>query len=292
MRALMPETTPETGVRSRRRGGLSPVPALVREHDHDRFQTALFAPVAQREALFALYAFNYEIARIREAVREEMLGRIRLQWWREAIEAAYSGQKPRRHETVEALTKAIACYNLSHGDFEQLLESRENDLAASPPPTLAALEDYCDGSSARLVDLAAQILGAREAAEAVRGVGIAYGLTGLLRAMPFQAAMGRSYIPDEFAVSPADYRNHRASSELRAATAAIADAAGRHLHAARAGRDSVPRGALAAFLPAIIASHYLVRLTRAGFDPFDPALAAPDPLQSWRLLAASLRGRF
>src|SRR5665213_2932433 len=69
---------------SRKAGGLSPIGALVREHDRDRFQTALFAPAGDREALFALYAFNYEIARVRESVREPMLGQIRLQWWREA----------------------------------------------------------------------------------------------------------------------------------------------------------------------------------------------------------------
>ena len=74
-------------------GGLSPLAALVRRHDRDRFQTALFAPAARREALFALYAFNYEIARVRESVREPMLGQIRLQWWREAIDAAFAGER-------------------------------------------------------------------------------------------------------------------------------------------------------------------------------------------------------
>src|ERR671936_425398 len=76
---------------------LSPVAALVRRHDRDRFQTALFAPAARREALFALYAFNYEIARVRERVREPILGRIRLEWWRETIAAAYEGGPVRRH---------------------------------------------------------------------------------------------------------------------------------------------------------------------------------------------------
>jgi len=42
----------------------------VRRHDRDRFQTVLFAPAARREALFALYAFNYEIARVRERISE------------------------------------------------------------------------------------------------------------------------------------------------------------------------------------------------------------------------------
>src|SRR5580692_2883864 len=100
---------------------LSPVAALVRQHDRDRFQTALFAPVADREALFSLYAFNYEIARVRESVREPMLGQIRLQWWREAIEAAYAGAAPRRHEVVEPLTATIRERGLSRAHFERLI---------------------------------------------------------------------------------------------------------------------------------------------------------------------------
>src|ERR1041385_2992054 len=69
-------------------GGRSPLAALCRRHDRDRYQTALFAPADRREALFALYAFNYEIARVREIVSEPMLGQIRLQWWREVTAAA------------------------------------------------------------------------------------------------------------------------------------------------------------------------------------------------------------
>ena len=53
---------------------LSPLAADLRRHDRDRYQTALFAPADRRVALFALYEFNYEIARIREIIREPMMG--------------------------------------------------------------------------------------------------------------------------------------------------------------------------------------------------------------------------
>src|SRR5580693_1054861 len=96
---------------------LSPIAALVRRHDRDRFQTVLFAPAGRRETLFALYAFNYEIARVRESVREPMLGQIRLQWWREAIDAAYGEARPRNHEVVEAATRAIRSGGLSRALF-------------------------------------------------------------------------------------------------------------------------------------------------------------------------------
>jgi phytoene synthase len=273
---------------------LSPVAALVRQHDRDRFQTALFAPGSRREGLFALYAFNYEIARIREAVREEMLGRIRLQWWREAVEAAYAGRAPRRHETVEALTEAINRYDLTQAHFERLIAAREDDLAGTPPSTVAALEEYCEASSGRLVVLAAEVLGCRGevAARVARAVGIAYGLAGLLRAMPYHAATGRSYLPEEFFVDAADYRGLRASPKLCEAVTVLKEAADRHLALARADRGAIPHSARAAFLPAAIATRYLEKLKRAAYDPFHPSLSMGDPLQSWRLLAASLRNRF
>jgi hypothetical protein len=45
-------------------------------------------------------------------------------------------------------------------------------------------------------------------------------------------------------------------------------------------------------LPATVAQGALIRLKRAGYDPFDASLATPDPLQSWRLAAAALLNRF
>ena len=329
--------------------GLSPVGALLRRHDRDRYQTALFAPAARREALFVLYAFNYEIARVRESVTEPMLGQIRLQWWRETLDAAYAGAAPRAHEVATPLTAAIREFGLSRPPFDRLIDARERDLADAPPATLAALEDYAEATSAGLVRLALEILGIRDAAapggghlagnthyltfprfapsltlprlapsltlprlapsltlprlrgregwgSAAAHVGIAYALAGLLRAMPFHARAGRSYIPPELAagsgLDPRDYAAGRGSDAMRSVAAEIATAAAGHLVVARRHRAEVPRAALPALLPAIVAERTLVRLQRAGHNPFDPRVAAPDPLQSWRLAAAALRRRF
>ena len=51
----------------------------LRRHDPDRYVAALYAPADRRDDLIALHAFNAEIARIRDQVREPMLGEIRLQ---------------------------------------------------------------------------------------------------------------------------------------------------------------------------------------------------------------------
>jgi len=284
--------------RSGRSEGLSPAATLVRSHDRDRFQTALFAPAAHREALFALYAFNYEIARVRESVREGMLGQIRLQWWREAIDSAYSGGPVRRHEIVEAITMAIRERNLSRTPFDTLIDARERDLDDEPPATLAALEGYAAGTSATLIHLALEVLGAATPAslEAAQHVGIAYALSGLIRAMPVHALAGRcSFIPAtlaaEVGLDPRDYAASRATPALRQAVEVIAGAARGHLTAARELRHDVPAAALPALLPGRIADNALRRLERAEFDPF-PGAALTDPLQSWRLSWAALRRRF
>jgi phytoene synthase len=269
----------------------------VREHDRDRFQTALFAPADRREALFALYAFNYEIARVRESVREPMLGRIRLQWWREAIAAAYAGAAPRRHEVVEPLTAAIRARALSREHFERLIDTRERDLGDAPPATLAALEDYAEGTSAPLIELALQALDAATlpAEAAATEIGVAYALTGLIRAMPVHARIGRLVIPDdvmaEAGLDPADYAALRATPALRRAVEMMARTASRRLAAARAMRGELPKAAVPALLPARIAATALRRLERAGFDPFSGA-GESDPLQSWRLVFAALTRRF
>jgi len=277
---------------------LSPAGELVRRHDRDRFMTALFAPAARREDLFALYAFNYEIARVRETVSEPMLGRIRLQWWRECIEAAYQGGPVRRHVVAEAVTAAIRSRGLSRGPFDRLIDTRERDLDESPFPTLGSLRDYAAGTSAALIELAVEALaaGSGTANEAAREVGVGYALAGLLRAVPFHARLGRCYIPADIAAHAGldlrDYAAARASAPLRAAVAEIAAAASDCLRRARDLRARVPRAAVPALLPAIIAARALDRLRRARYDPFDPALATGDPLQSWRLAAAALLGRF
>jgi NADH dehydrogenase [ubiquinone] 1 alpha subcomplex assembly factor 6 len=278
--------------------GMSTVAALVRRHDRDRYQTALFAPAEKREALFALYAFNYEIARVRESVREPMLGQIRLQWWREAVDTAFAGGAPRPHEVVEPLTAAIRTYHLSRAPFDRLIDARERDLDDAPPATLAALEEYAEGTSAVLIDLALEMLDTATSAtrDAARRVGIAYAFIGLLRAIPIHARTGRLWIPEDIAATAgldrADYSALRATPALRRTVETLADSAAQHLAIARAAKHNIARAALPALLPARIADRSLRRLARAGFDPFAPELARADPLQAWRLTAAVLAGRF
>ncbi len=173
---------------TRRRRRFPPLAAEVRRHDRDRFVTALFAPAERREALLALYAFNSEVARTREAISEVLLGEIRLQWWRDALDKLYAGTTL-AHPVVEGLGVAVGAHSLSRALFDRLIDARGADLSNGPLASLAEMEDYADGTSATLLTLALETLDARGdgVTHVARHAGVGWGLVGLLRAVPFHA---------------------------------------------------------------------------------------------------------
>jgi 15-cis-phytoene synthase len=105
--------------------------ALVRAQDKDRFLASLFAPAARRNYLFALYAFNLEVARIGALVREPMAGAIRLQWWREAL----SGERPGEaaaSPVAASLNVALAAATVDRAPLLDLIELRRAELFGEP----------------------------------------------------------------------------------------------------------------------------------------------------------------
>ncbi|PWR24840.1 phytoene/squalene synthase family protein [Zavarzinia aquatilis] len=269
--------------------------AFVRAHDPDRFLTALFAPPERREALFALYAFNFEVARVREIVSDAMIGQIRLQWWRDALTEIAEGRSPRAHEVVTPLAEAIRTHDLPLATFERLIDARELDLDDQPPPSLASLSTYLDGASGALIELALGVLGTGAAGrQAAHAAGIGYGLTGLLRALPFHAGANRIYLPADLTarhgVETDEIAAGKSGLPLRALVAELAGHAAEHLKAARLAARDLPKTAVPALLPVVVAEGWLKALDRAGHDPF--ALPAERGLpQVLRVGLAGWRGR-
>jgi len=253
---------------------LSHAAALVRAADRERFVTALFAPPDRREALMTLLAFNIETGRVRDQVREPLAGLMRLAWWEEGLAG---GQD---HPLLDPLARLIED-GLPRGLFAALIEARRRDLDPEPLADLDALEARAraiDGGLGRL--MAAALGGEPDEAAAAEAAGIAWGLVGGLRALPFELAKGRATLPRALCVAegfaPEDLLAGRVSPERLAAVAlAIGARAATHLERARAAR--VARSCLAALLPAVPAAGHLARLRRAGGDPFSPMLAVARP---------------
>jgi phytoene synthase len=172
------------------------VSRIAREGDPDRALAALFAPRDTRADLFALIAFNVELARIAEQVSEPGLGAIRLQWWREAVDRAAKGEAT-GHPVVDALGATLARRKLSPGRIEALIDARRFDVATKIMPDWNALEAYLKDTAGALFALGAESLGARGPSlePASSQAGLAYGLTGLMRALPVHATSSRVYLP-------------------------------------------------------------------------------------------------
>jgi phytoene synthase len=267
----------------------------IRRLDPDRYLTALFASGARRDALFALYAFNLEVARTREMVREPMMGLMRLQWWRDAIDEIYAG-RARRHQVAEPLAEAIRGFGLAREPFDRLLDARERDVDPAAPRDMQQLLDYAEGTSATLVRLALQVLGgADRAQDAAREAGIAWALIGLLRAVPFHARAKRLYLPEDVierhGVTTGALFELRGSPPLSAAVEEVAEAALRHVEAARKASRRLPRRVLPALLPVSLAALYLARMRQARYDVFDRRVQEAPPGRIWRLAGHMLIGR-
>src|ERR1700691_1545111 len=114
---------------------------LVRAGDRDRYVAALFAPAEQRGALHALYAFNAEVARVREVAREALPGEIRLQWWSDVLRGERSGEAGANPVSL-ALLATIERYKLDSTKLIDLVEARRVDLYDEPIPSIADLEAY------------------------------------------------------------------------------------------------------------------------------------------------------
>ena len=277
---------------------LSHVGVLARAADYDRYLSAVFAPAARREALFALIAFNHEIARIPEAVSEPMLGRIRLQWWREVLDAVYAGEPARRHEVAVPLAEAIRSCALDRAPFDALLDAREVDLEGEGPADLAALERYAAATGGSLTELMVRACGADSgpALEAGRQVGTAWALIGTLRAAPHAAAQGRVTLPADLltkaGIAAEDVRAGRGFDRFAAIAERVAGRATDLLAAARQVRRAVPRQCRSVLLIARLADLYRARLQHAASDPRDPRVACGPLRKQAAMLFGALTGRY
>ena len=170
---------------------------LVRTHDPDRFLISLFYPPELRANLWALYAFNYEIAKTREIVTDTHIGLIRLQWWRDALAKFYEKNEVLNHGIMTELSRTIWRHNLPRELLDHLIYAREFDLEDRQPGSLEGLCNYADYTHTPLLRLSVIVAGENPDHPALQPVAMAYALAGIIRAVPFHMAQGRCYLPED-----------------------------------------------------------------------------------------------
>ncbi|WOJ89285.1 phytoene/squalene synthase family protein [Methylocapsa polymorpha] len=268
---------------------------LLRRDDPDRWLASLFAPEQKRRHIHALYAFSLEIARAREIVSEPLLGEIRFQWWRDALETPTRmdvGANP----VAAALFDTIERFSLPKQALLELIDARLFDLYDDPMETVEQLEAYARATSSSLFRLVPLILDPDEPADGLGAAehgGIAYALTGVLRALPWHSARGQAYVPlDILQKHGADRTDLAAGQSSPGALAALADLRGlarRHLDIFAERIPGLPDASRAGFLVLSLCEPYLSQMEKRGYDPFKTVVALPQWRRQWILWRASKR---
>jgi phytoene synthase len=272
------------------------VSSLLKTRDPDRYWTVLFAPRQAQASLFALYAFHSELEHISRLISEPMVGQIRLQWWRDAIELAAPGAKT-GNPVADALADAILTHHLPKSSLQRLVDARLPEIYRDPPADIQALRTTLKETTGTVFELAAAILGfsGETISKASAHAGVAEGLTRILLTLPMQASRQSLLIPPSYLESRAvDLRavyRGKSSAALKAALADLRGAAAKALHAARVELTEVHGDALPGFLPLAVVKPYLKAMAAPDYNPLQ-AVATVNPLRRfWRIWRASRRGR-
>jgi NADH dehydrogenase [ubiquinone] 1 alpha subcomplex assembly factor 6 len=276
---------------------LSPAPTLsycadlVRDQAPGRYLATLFAPAGIRPALFGLYAFDHEIAKVRQVVSEPMAGLIRFQWWRDALDGIAAGRPAPAHPVAQALQDAWQRLAAARPRLDAAIDARERELEQAAPETLAALEQHLAATSSGPVLTALELLGVRDqpARDAGVEVGLAIGLADLLREIDVDKARAL-FLPEDLLgrhdIAPAAVREAGSPDTFAPAIRDLADRARAHLRQARRMRRRVPSQALPALLPGVLVGHQLrsLRSLGAAARPHGRSGLAPLWLLGYRVL--------
>jgi phytoene synthase len=256
----------------------------LRANDRDRYFATLVLPAPARDAVTALYAFNADVASIRDRAREAAAGEIRLQWWIDALTGEGHGAV-RQNPLADALFDAVAEYGLPMPAILRMIEARRFDLYDDPMPDMPTFEGYAGETASALYQLTAMILNAGrpvEPGDAAGHLGVAHALTGHLRAFGYNASKGRIILPrDVFTtcgVTEAEIRAGKASENLSVALTRFADLTSQHLDKADGAINALPKALRPAFAPRAVLRAQLRALDLDA--PFQP----PRDIADWRKL--------
>ena len=259
----------------------------LRKADADRYFATLVLPVDRREGVAALYAFNAEIAAIRERVSNPAAGEIRLQWWNDALSGEEHGAV-RQNPVADALLGTIAQYQLPVGTLQRLLGARRFDLYDDPMPDVPTFEGYAGETASTLYQLAAMIVnggGQVPSGDAAGHLGVAQAMIGHLRAFGYHASQSRIMLPwSIFAangVRESEIFSGVESEGLHEALGQISELAGEHLEKAELAIGAVPAHLRAVFAPVSLLRSQLDAYQSRGTSPY----AAPPLEADWRKIA-------
>lgn len=249
----------------------------ARGHEPDRYLAALLAPSHLRADLIAVAAFSAELWRVRDRVRDPMIGELRLQWWRDALHTLARGERT-ANPVADALGVAMRRHGLSADLLEMPIEARSRELQEDTDGDMGAVVD----AEVALFQAALLVLGlpaTPDSGAACADAGAAYAIARQI-AVALARQPNTAHDPAQAWAGPGEVMT------------SMRDRAYEALAAARQRVTALDRGALVAFLPLAMVEPYLRVLERRNaawsthFAPITPLSRA------WRIWRAKRRRRF
>jgi phytoene synthase len=272
--------------------------ATLRNTDFDRYLACLLMPEDKRGPIAALYAFNAELARIRDIIHEPLPGEIRLQWWRDLVEGVGRGESL-ANPLAAGLMQAVAEYHLPRTPLAAMTEARIFDLYDDPMASTAMFEGYAGETASALIQLTAMILdpeNAPKAADAAGHAGIAQLVAGCLLLLPLHRSRHQLYIPRDIltatGLDPQSFLKGEDKAKIGAALSAFIGFGRDHLRKARVAAPAAGRSVSPAFLPVALAETVFDRAAKAGASTLTQSLQPSQLLRQWRLWRASRKHLF
>ncbi len=252
----------------------------------DRYYAALFAPVAVRDDLIALAAFDGEIARIGQIVSDAALGEIRVAWWRDALLGGDQASELSGNPVLDQFADVVRRHQLSHAALDAYFEAHMAALFADPPADDAALNESFRAIDGTPLAFALQILHGPLDAGAhnlIAAAGRASGLTRVARTLPNALAAGRTPLPEARVPTPPD-------TDWRPQIAWLAREARASLASVRSGLKGHARAFTTALLPLALIEPYFRALQKSGYDPSRDIVDIAPLARLWRIARAHWTG--
>ena len=186
----------------------------------DFHYSLLGLPLAQRQALCAVQAFNLETTRIAEECRDPSVARTKLDWWGAELGRLFGGEP--QHPITQALQPRLAAFNLPEEYFREILDGAAMDLEYDAYPGFTELTLYVHRLGSVPALLAAEIAGYQDRRATPRfahEAGAALLLFERLHDARHHAQHGRFYLPEDemrrFGVQPGDLLAAQTTDRVR-----------------------------------------------------------------------------
>jgi len=279
------------------------VSRLTRKSRSNFFYAFLLLPRAQREAIFAVYAFCRIVDDAVDEGADRTAQRAELARWRDEIARVWGAGEP-EHPAAQRLREAVRQFPIPREALEEIIAGVEMDLDTASYETFKDLYPYCYRVASAVGLCSIAIFGYTDprAQDYAINLGVALQLTNILRDVQVDARIGRVYLPQEdlrrFGVTPEELRAGRYSPAFEALMAF--EAARAREYYARAWRGLPAADHRSLFAAEIMGRTYfalLQAIEARGFDVFRERVTVPTrrriaiALACWARARLGARGR-